>query len=807
LTRRSWLLLAGNIAAAGLLVYCAAPLPTEAPPAPPPRALPSTPVAAGVTSAVPVHADVAAERFTPFTALPAFAKVADALEERDSKRALDELELLEKTSPPSLEDAPRLALLAGLVAERAGEPGRALLAFERAERPSYVLFGHARAGKARVLAALGRPLEALGAARGIPDEPSLAGQKRLATARAAWSAGERATALAAYRSHLAVVGRGSERWATALGLASALLDPRPTPARERVPDVLEALSLVRRVAAEAPPSSEPAAQARALETELLAALPIALRSAHSRPSVEDGLVRVEAALEARRFKDALVAAEETRASAGTALEAASACRLELARAKAFSGQRDPGKALATVSELFDRCKPYGDLHARALFNAGKYAASDARYLEAASLYARVETEHRDNTLADDARLGAALAYLEAGVEARFTELVSAMPDDFPGGDMVAEGLFRLALRRMDRGDWSGAVSVLERAVKIVDGRDAERGGELAGRELYFLARGELKLGQRDRALERLERVVSELPLSYYMLHAHARLLGLDEPRARRARELALERARGDGRPRVPERLLEEPGTVRALELLRVGETESAVTELEALGLLGPSAAPELLWAVARTYVRAGADKLAHDVVRQRLTDWLTRWPAGDWLEAWRAAFPVPYRSLVESVASRQGLEPALVFAVMREESAFDPEAASSADAYGLMQLILPTARVAAKGTNLPHDRRALFRPRVNVELGCRTLARYQKAFPENPLLGIPAYNAGPNRARAWLTARPSADFDLWVELIPFVETRRYTKRVLSSRAAYTFLYTKESPERILGLPERVQAPK
>jgi soluble lytic murein transglycosylase len=756
LTRRSWLLLSGNVAAAALLVYCGAPLPTEAPPSPPPRPLPVAPLPSAFPSAAPLHADLAAERFTPLIALPGFEAVAEALEDRDPKRALGELERVGKASPPATDDAPRVALLTG-------------------------------------------------AARAIPDEPALAGQKRLATAHAAWAAGERATALAAYRSHLAVA-KGSERWATALGFASALLEPKPTPPSERVPDALEALSLVRRVKAEAV-QGEVFVQAAGLEAASLAALPAATRADHSVPSVEDGLVRVEAALEARRFKDALLAADETRGQAGAALEGSSLCRLELGRAKAFAGQREPGKALATLSPLFERCKTEPELHARALFNAGKYAVADARYLEATGLYGRVETEHRENTLADDARLGAALAYLEAGVEARFTELVSAMPEDFPDGDMVAEGLFRLALRRMDRGDWSGAVSVLERAVTVVGARDAERGGELAGRELYFLARGELRLGQRERALERLERIVSELPLSYYMLHAHARLLALDEGRARRARDAALSRARVDGRPRVPERLLEEPGMRRALELMRVGETGGAVTELDALGLLGPSAAPELLWAVARTYARTGADKLAHDVVRKRLTDWLTRWPAGDWLEAWRVAFPVPYRALVEGVAARQGLDPALVFAIMREESAFDPEAASSADAYGLMQLILPTARVAAKGTNLPHDRRALFRPRVNVELGCRTLARYMKSFPENPLLGIPAYNAGPSRARAWLAARPSADFDLWVELIPFVETRRYTKRVLSSRGAYSFLYAPTPSEPMLLLPERVQAPK
>jgi len=140
---------------------------------------------------------------------------------------------------------------------------------------------------------------------------------------------------------------------------------------------------------------------------------------------------------------------------------------------------------------------------------------------------------------------------------------------------------------------------------------------------------------------------------------------------------------------------------------------------------------------------------------------------------------------------------------MREESAFDPDAESSADAYGLMQLIVPTARVAAKGTGGPHDRRSLKRPSVNVELGCRTLARYAAAFPDNALLAIPAYNAGPAKVREWLRARPSADFDLWVELIPFLETRRYTKRVLASRAAYAFLGDPSRPDAALFLPEKV----
>jgi len=802
---RAWLVLAGNVVGAGLLVYCAAPRSGEQPdPAvratttPTPSATPPRAAA----SAAPADDRLAEEHFTPFVARPAFAAVADALEQGDPARALNEIDRAVKAAPPAPPDVPRVALFTGLVAERAERRERALAAYEAADRPSYVLFGHARAGRANMLVQLGRAAEGLALARSIPDEPALVATKRAAIAAAARASGDVDTAMATWRTTVASAP-AAERWTAALSLAELLLDPT---ARAVTRDgALEALRLARNVAAEAAGRREISRRAEEIAGRALAALPPPARSGLLLPSVEDEVLRVEALIEARRFDEALATADGvSRRSAPPALPDANACRLEVARGKALSGQRDHDKAYKTTSAVAERCTADRELHARALFNAGKYAALAGRFIDATRYYARLEAEHPESSLCDDGRLGAALAQLELGVEARFTELITSMPDDFPGGDMVAEGLFRLALRRMDRGDWSGAVSVLERATKVVGDGDAARGGELAGRELYFLGRGELRLGQRQKALERFERIVSELPLSYYMLHAHARLLALDAPRARKARETALERAKSDGRPRVPSTLLEQPGMQRALELIRVSESDGAVKELDALGLTGPGAAPELLWAAARTVARAGAEKLAHDVVRQRLTDWLGRWPAGDWMEAWRVAFPVPFRALVESAAARQKLEVPLVFAVIREESAFDPEAESSADAYGLMQLILPTARVAARGTGLPHDRRALKRPRVNVELGCRTLARYMKAFPENPLLGVPAYNAGPNRARAWLAARPSADFDLWVELIPFVETRRYTKRVLSSRATYAFLYQNEFSEQSLALPERVQ---
>jgi soluble lytic murein transglycosylase len=81
---------------------------------------------------------------------------------------------------------------------------------------------------------------------------------------------------------------------------------------------------------------------------------------------------------------------------------------------------------------------------------------------------------------------------------------------------------------------------------------------------------------------------------------------------------------------------------------------------------------------------------------------------------------------------------------------------------------------------------------VNIALGIRVLANYQTYFPGDPLLVIPGYNAGPGKPKRWAKDLPSADFDLWVELIPYRETRRYTKRVLASRGAYAFLYYQPS---------------
>jgi len=330
-----------------------------------------------------------------------------------------------------------------------------------------------------------------------------------------------------------------------------------------------------------------------------------------------------------------------------------------------------------------------------------------------------------------------------------------------------------------------------------------RAADFAGRERYFHARALAATGEAERAHAEYEALVRDLPLSYYMLNAYSALSAVEPQRARAALDSALA-----GVPSAPVVVMNRPEFTgpafsRALELFGVGDLENGARELDALGL-ADSSRPEILWGLSKLYAEAGSVKLSHAAARRALSAAPSSWPAGAWVDAWKLAFPAPFGGIVDREAKRTGQNPALIYAIMREESAFDPDAESAADAYGLMQLIVPTAKTVARPLGLPYDRTALKRPSVNITLGTSELAKLARAFSENALLAIPGYNAGPGNPKRWLRERPNADFDLWVELIPYVETRRYTKRVLASRAAYAFLYQREQFEQFALLPSKVQ---
>lgn len=147
-------------------------------------------------------------------------------------------------------------------------------------------------------------------------------------------------------------------------------------------------------------------------------------------------------------------------------------------------------------------------------------------------------------------------------------------------------------------------------------------------------------------------------------------------------------------------------------------------------------------------------------------------------------FPVVYGSHILREANRNQIDPALILAITRQESAFIPHAKSSAGAMGLMQLIPSTAQEIARkrGFSLS-SRRDLYEPNTNIQLGSGYLKMMLNNHQNNTVLAAAAYNAGPGRVKKWL---PSFDMaaDIWIETIPFKETREYVKNIM----AYTVIY-------------------
>jgi len=147
-------------------------------------------------------------------------------------------------------------------------------------------------------------------------------------------------------------------------------------------------------------------------------------------------------------------------------------------------------------------------------------------------------------------------------------------------------------------------------------------------------------------------------------------------------------------------------------------------------------------------------------------------------------FPLAYAQLVEQSAEARDLPLDWVYAVIRQESAFDPDIASHAGAVGLMQLMPATADEVARklGRDAP-TRIDLIDPALNIALGSAYLAEMSERFDGHPLVASAAYNAGPTAVRRWVPDQPMSG-DLWMTQIPYSETRQYVRRVLTYRVFY-----------------------
>ncbi|MDQ3996765.1 MAG: lytic transglycosylase domain-containing protein, partial [Gemmatimonadota bacterium] len=166
---------------------------------------------------------------------------------------------------------------------------------------------------------------------------------------------------------------------------------------------------------------------------------------------------------------------------------------------------------------------------------------------------------------------------------------------------------------------------------------------------------------------------------------------------------------------------------------------------------------------------------------------LTRGAPAD-ARTYRLLYPFGYEDLVRAEAKARQVDPALVAALIRQESNFEPRAVSRVGAAGLMQIMPEVGRKLATAHGFTTWKDPLLRqPEVNVQLGTAHLATLLRQYRD---VGhaLAAYNAGSGRVARWLTKRGTEDPEVFVERIPFTETRDYVRIVQRNRAIYGALY-------------------
>lgn len=460
-----------------------------------------------------------------------------------------------------------------------------------------------------------------------------------------------------------------------------------------------------------------------------------------------------------------------------------ACRAHFAYGTALRKERRHAQAVRVLRPVVELCQD-ASLRARALFVLG-YSESVVEPERGIATYLSLAHDYPEHPYADDALFYAAGKALELGDKPAAMGYLDQLISRYPEGNFVAEALFqRFWVHRAD-GEHAAALESLTR-LEALGGTATSF--ESLQRARYWHARELLALNRPLEAQTLLAQVATEGASTWYGLLARSRLTQEAPERARAITEqLLAPLAPTEVWPLDAGGLASDPHFLTGLELLRLDNRDAGAELLAARWQGQGEGAPRLLFHLLRV---TGYERSARAIARALLREGRVAPTAAETRLVYVAAYPQAFRELVVRHSRSAKVDPDLMQALIREESAFDPHARSSTGALGLAQLMPATASAVAHELKLTlATPEALFEPQQNIRLGSAYLGSLQKRFAGNLPYAVASYNAGPGAVDRWRSRFPQAELDEWVEQIPVEETRLYVKHVLGSAAAYQVLYT------------------
>ncbi len=542
-------------------------------------------------------------------------------------------------------------------------------------------------------------------------------------------------------------------------------------------DSTRALASYRRLYFYVPASTESAEAATAIAR---------LGSTTAPATADEALARADKLSEARRFADASQAYAEAFSRFPTSASSAAQLRRVIAAATAR-------KTADAVTALNAIPASAGETRAEGLYYVAQTYARTKQWEQARTTVEELRRSFPSSQFTPRALVSVGQLAEDANNDADASYFLRTAVNGYQGSVEVAQAQFDLAWMSHESRNFSESSKLLtEHLAYYVDKNTDNR-----GRAGYWAARDSERAGKLAEARALYNAMLGRYDANWYGYLAKQRLdhmlrsgVGTVPPKNFSSDSLVGRAIANLQTVTVAEETAgaqADKAIAKADELNHVGLNDWA---LEELSVAGASAAnsPKVNLAIARVYRSEEDNVRALNVLRKSFPDYSQMKPEEMTREEWDVFYPLSYWDIIVQESQARNLDPYQVAGLIRQETVFMARARSSARAYGLMQLLVPTGALTARKYGLQRaiTEESLYEPRLNIQLGTSYLRDQIDKFGRIEYVAA-AYNAGPLRAVQWRASLP-AEMDEWAEAVPFKETRGYVQGVVRNRLQYLRLY-------------------
>ncbi len=463
--------------------------------------------------------------------------------------------------------------------------------------------------------------------------------------------------------------------------------------------------------------------------------------------------------------------------------------------RTFTKLRTHKDAIPWYKKAIQSCPDANVFYRKSLYQLGRSQWNASNGPLAISTFKKLEREFEGHSYADDAMLYRGRILKEQGKTEAANLVFKKQLEKYPKGDMAPDAQWYLFHDAFASGRYRAAIELAEKFEKVGDEYSL-------GRLPYFLARAK-QLSKRAKVdtIKAYEKVILDYPLTYYALLASQRLAEIspgnsfDACASHKSGKSTPKRCKlwsvGDfEKIHLSETLRNRKFYQKGKILTTLGLLQDART---AFKTLRQTASKSDLWGLALILDSAGVFSISHDIARRRTGSWENVFPRPQTHRRWKISFPRPYLDEVNRFTKKVNLEREIVYAIMREESGYNPQIRSWAGARGLLQLMPSTAKVTASRSGIDKSKaNHLLEPKNAIEIGTAYMNELSDQTLGHPAFIIAGYNGGWGNLSRWLKKTKTNQLDLFIEEIPYGQTRNYTKRVLRSYWAYKIIYAKQT---------------